>query len=128
MNEEKNPTSDARGFLTNKQYDLAKFLTVTVVPAIGALYFALAVIWNFPAGQQVLGTLMSIEACLAVILGISSKQYENNDGRFSGVINTIKTDDKTLYSLELNHDPKLLEQKKEATFKIQPPLVDPPSR
>lgn len=121
MNEEENPTSDARGFLSNKQYDLAKFLTVTVIPAIGTLYFTLAVIWNFPAGKQVLGTLMSIEACLAVILGISSKQYENSNARFSGVINAIKTDDKTVYSLELNHAPELLEQKKEATFKINPP-------
>lgn len=121
MSEEKNPTSNARGFLTNRQYDLAKFLTVTVVPATGTLYFALAVIWNFPAGQQVLGTLLSIEAFLAVILGISSKQYENSGARYSGAINVHQTDDKTVYSLDLNQSPEELHKKDEAIFKVNTP-------
>jgi hypothetical protein len=121
MTEKTADDQSARWLLTDKQYNFAKFLTLTVIPALGTLYFALAVIWNFPAGQQVLGTLLSIEAFLAVLLGISSKQYENSNARFSGVINTIKTDDKTVYSLEMNHAPELLEQKKEATFKINPP-------
>jgi hypothetical protein len=123
-NEEDKKTNDvqtARWLLTDKQYNLAKFLTVTVVPATGTLYFALAVIWNFPAGQQVLGTLLSIEAFLAVLLGISSKQYNNSDARFSGDINVIQGEDKTTYSLELNHSPEELEAKKEAIFKVNSP-------
>ena len=40
-----------------------------------ALYFALAGIWNFPLGEQVLGTIAAIDTFLGVLLGISSAQY-----------------------------------------------------
>lgn len=46
-----------------------------LLPALGTLYFALAGIWNFPYGEQVVGTITAVDTFLGVILGISTSQY-----------------------------------------------------
>lgn len=68
--------------MSNKVYDILKYLTQIVIPAIGTLYFALATIWGFPYGEQIVGTLTAIDTFLGVCLGISTAKYrsENNEG------------------------------------------------
>ena len=61
--------------MSNKTYDVLKYITQIVIPAIGTLYFALAGIWGFPYGEQILGTLTAVDTFLGVCLGISTKQY-----------------------------------------------------
>ena len=61
--------------MSNKTYNVLKYITQIVIPALGTLYFALAGIWGFPYGEQVVGTLTAIDTFLGVCLGISSKQY-----------------------------------------------------
>ena len=62
--------------LSNKTYDILKYITQIVLPAAGTLYFALAGIWGFPYGEQIVGTLTAIDTFLGVILGISSAKYK----------------------------------------------------
>ena len=54
--------------MSNKVYDVLKWIAMYVIPAVGTLYFALAGIWNFPYGEEVLGTLSAIDTFLGVIL------------------------------------------------------------
>lgn len=61
--------------LTNKTYDMLKWIAQYLLPAAGTLYFALAGIWGFPYGEQVVGTITAIDTFLGVILGISTMQY-----------------------------------------------------
>lgn len=61
--------------MSNKVYDILKYFTQIVIPAIGTLYFALAGIWGFPFGEEVVGTLTAIDTFLGVLLGISSAKY-----------------------------------------------------
>lgn len=61
--------------LSNKTYDILKWVAQYLLPAIGTLYFALAGIWGFPYGEQVVGTVTAIDTFLGVILGISTSQY-----------------------------------------------------
>lgn len=61
--------------LSNKTYDILKWVARYLLPAIGTLYFALAGIWGFPYGEQVVGTVTAIDTFLGVILGISTAQY-----------------------------------------------------
>ena len=61
--------------LSNKVYDILKWITLIVLPAIGTLYFALAGIWNFPYGEEVVGTIVAIETFLGALIGISNVQY-----------------------------------------------------
>lgn len=61
--------------MSNKLYDVLKFIAQVVLPALGTLYFALAGIWGFPYGEQIVGTITAIDTFLGVLLGISSAQY-----------------------------------------------------
>ena len=61
--------------MSNKVYDILKYCTQIVIPALGTLYFALAGIWKFPFGEEVVGTLTAVDTFLGVILGISSAKY-----------------------------------------------------
>ena len=61
--------------LNSKVYDVLKWIALYLLPALGTLYFALAGIWNFPYGEQVVGTITAIDTFLGVILGISSANY-----------------------------------------------------
>ena len=65
--------------MSNKTYDILKWITQYMLPAIGTLYFALAGIWGFPYGEQIVGTITAIDTFLGVVLGISSAQYNKTN-------------------------------------------------
>ena len=56
-------------------YDVLKWIAMVFLPAIATLYFALAGIWGFPYGEEVVGTITAVDTFLGVLLGISSAQY-----------------------------------------------------
>ena len=61
--------------MSNKVYDMLKWIALFLLPAIGTLYFALAGIWGFPYGEQVVGTITAVDTFLGVVLGISTARY-----------------------------------------------------
>ena len=61
--------------MSNKTYDILKYIAQIVLPALGTLYFALSGIWGFPYGEQIVGTLAAIDAFLGAVLKISSDNY-----------------------------------------------------
>ena len=61
--------------MSNKVYDVLKWIAIVVLPALGTLYFALAGIWGWPYGEQIVGTITAVDAFLGAILGISTAQY-----------------------------------------------------
>jgi hypothetical protein len=65
--------------LLNKVYDILKYLTIIVLPAIGALYTGLAQIWELPYAAQIPATITVICTFLGAILCISTAQYNNGD-------------------------------------------------
>lgn len=64
--------------MSNKVYDVLKFIAQIVLPAIGTLYFALAGIWNLPYGEQIVGTITAIDTFLGALLGLSSMNYKED--------------------------------------------------
>ena len=62
--------------MCNKTYDILKWIALIVLPAIGTLYFALAGIWGFPYGEQIVGTITAIETFLGAVLQISNSNYK----------------------------------------------------
>ena len=66
--------------MSNKVYDILKWIAQIFLPALGTLYFALAGIWGFPYGEEVVGTIAAIDTFLGVCLGISSYNYELKKG------------------------------------------------
>lgn len=61
--------------MSNKKYDILKWIAMYLLPALGTLYFALAGIWGLPYGEQIVGTITAVDTFLGVILGISTAQY-----------------------------------------------------
>ena len=64
--------------LSNKTYDLLKWVAQIALPALGALYFGLAQIWGLPYGEEIVGTITVVDAFLGALLKISTEQYNNN--------------------------------------------------
>ena len=62
--------------MSNKTYDILKYIAQIVLPALATLYLALAGIWNLPYGEAISGTIMAIDTFLGVVLGISSENYK----------------------------------------------------
>ncbi len=62
--------------LSNKVYDILKWIALYLLPALGTLYFALSGIWGLPYGEQVVGTITAADTFLGVLLGISSASYK----------------------------------------------------
>lgn len=60
---------------SNKVYDVLKWIAQYLLPALGTLYFALARVWGFPYGEEIVATLAAVDTFLGVILGISTAQY-----------------------------------------------------
>ena len=61
--------------MSNKVYDVLKWVAMVCLPAIGTLYFVLAGIWGFPYGEEIVGTITAVDTFLGVLLGISTAQY-----------------------------------------------------
>lgn len=59
--------------------DILKYVALIVLSAVGTLYFALAGIWGFPFGEEIVGTLSAIETFLGAILVISTAQYNKDN-------------------------------------------------
>lgn len=65
--------------MNNKTYDILKFIAQIVLPAVGTLYFALAGIWNFPYGEEIVGTITAVDTFLGALLGLSSATYNKEE-------------------------------------------------
>lgn len=61
--------------MSNKMYDVLKWIAMYLLPSIGTLYFALAQIWNLPYGEEIVGTVTAVDAFLGALLGISTARY-----------------------------------------------------
>lgn len=61
--------------MSNKVYDILKFIAQILLPALGTLYFALAKIWGFPYAAEIVGTISAVDAFLGALLGISTANY-----------------------------------------------------
>jgi len=107
--------------LSNQTYNRLKWFTMIVLPAIGTLYFAMAHVWGLPKADEVLATVTALVTFLGIVIGFSSKTYNNSDnpaGKFDGSIDVFETEDSKKFSLNLNADPDILENKDEIVFKV----------
>lgn len=62
--------------ISDGTYDFLRAIADLVLPALGALYFALAGIWNFPYGEQIVGTITAIVAFLDIVLKVLKRNYD----------------------------------------------------
>lgn len=65
--------------MSNKTYDVLKYITMIVLPAIATLYFALAQVWNLPYSEEIVATITAITTFLGTLLQISKSKYDKGD-------------------------------------------------
>lgn len=61
--------------LNDKVYDILKWVTMVVLPALATAYVGLAAIWGFPYANEVAKTTAVICTLLGALLGISTATY-----------------------------------------------------
>lgn len=64
--------------MSDKVYNILKWIALIALPALGALYFGLAQIWGLPYGEEIVGTITVIDTFLGALIGITSAQYNKN--------------------------------------------------
>ena len=63
--------------LSNKVFDVLKWLTLVGIPALTTAYVGLSSIWQWPYADQVAKTSAVVCVLLGSLLGISTIQYNN---------------------------------------------------
>lgn len=62
-------------FKNGKVYDILKEIALKFLPALELLVLSIFKIWNLPYGTEIASTIAAIDTALGIILGISSKKY-----------------------------------------------------
>lgn len=61
--------------MTNKTYDILKWIALILLPALATFYAAIAAVWGLPYTEQVVGTITAVDTLLGTLLKISSDKY-----------------------------------------------------
>jgi hypothetical protein len=56
-------------------YDILKWITMIVLPALATAYVGLAAVWGWPFADEVAKTVAVICTLLGALLGISTAEY-----------------------------------------------------
>lgn len=114
-------------FLSNELYDRLKFFAMVVLPAVGSLYFGLAGIWGLPKPEEVVGTIVVLDTFLGVVLGLSSKRYnEAAEESYDGTLEINAHDSSIIHTLELTTAPEELGKKNTIVLRVSPKQIDLP--
>lgn len=62
--------------MSNKMYDILKWIAQIVLPAIATFYVTIASLWNLPFPDEISGTVMAVDTLLGAMLMISSENYK----------------------------------------------------
>lgn len=62
--------------MSNRLYDVLKFIAQILLPALATLYFALAQLWGLPLAEEIVGTISAVDVFLGALLGISTAQHK----------------------------------------------------
>lgn len=65
--------------LTNRAYNVIKYTITIFLPAVGALYFALAQVWDFNRTPGVNGTINALITFGGLLIGYSTRQYKKTN-------------------------------------------------
>ena len=72
--------------LSNSVYDILKWITMIVIPALATAYVGLAAVWGWPCADKVAKTAAIVCTLLGTLLGISTAQYNRDLGGATGQI------------------------------------------
>lgn len=65
--------------MSNKVYDVLKWVALVALDAIGYFYQELAEVWALPYGDEVLKTCVAISILIGALIGVSSEKYKKDN-------------------------------------------------
>lgn len=105
--------------LDNKVYDTLKWITMILLPALSAAYFALSDLLGLPYADKVTGVIVILITFLGAVLKVSTSSYNNSEQKFDGVMHVDTSDpEKDLFTFELYESPEGFPEKDQLTFKV----------
>lgn len=67
--------------LNDKIYDILKWITLVVIPALTTAYVGLSAVWGWPYATEIAKTSAVVCTLLGALLGISTAQYNKAAGQ-----------------------------------------------
>ena len=65
--------------MSNKLYDVLKWVALVALDAVGLFYKTIATIWSLPLGDEVLATCAALSLLIGTLIGVSSAQYNKKE-------------------------------------------------
>lgn len=78
------------GLISNRTYDILKWVSIIVMPALATFIVGLGGIWSLPYAGQAAATVTTIGVLLGALLGLSSVAY--NSSKASATTTTTTAD------------------------------------
>lgn len=111
--------------ISNKAYDILKFIALVLLPAVASLYLGLGELWEWPETDKVVASIVLVDTFLGVLLQLNTVKYRNDVSRMDGYLAANGSDPDTgipNLKLVITTSPEELLSSKTATLKIgQPP-------
>jgi hypothetical protein len=104
-------------------YDVLRQFVEKVLPGFGALYFALAPLWEWPNADKVVATCAALAVFVGILLTLARKGYVPEGSGGDGDV-VLQTDEEgtNQYLLQLNAPmDELVSGKSVISFKVQAP-------
>lgn len=61
--------------LSNKLFDVLKWVAILFLPALAILIRTVFAIWKIPFGEEISSTIVALQVFLGAILGVSTLNY-----------------------------------------------------
>ena len=61
--------------LNDGLYDILKWITMIVIPALATAYVGLASVWGWPYAEAVVGSISAVDVFLGAVLMLDSRRY-----------------------------------------------------
>jgi len=108
----------------DKLYQVLKKVVQLGLPGSGTLYFTLAQLWGLPYPEEVVGTVSAIALFLGILLGVSTRTYNQNEDQYDGTLAIENHEDGSTLRMK-NVDLDALVTKQSVVFKVVQPEVPP---
>lgn len=78
--------------MSNKAFDIIRFLSEIAISAAGALYYALAEIWGFPYGEAVVATCAAVSTFLGIFTQWQRFRHNKEDNHEEDLLESVESD------------------------------------
>lgn len=78
--------------LSNRAYDIGKYVTTIALPAVATFYGVVGGLWGFPKILEVVGTITATDTLLGTLLMLSAAAYNRSEDKYDGQIQPIYAD------------------------------------